>query len=130
MKTTVQRLPASAKSRCFNPYDVCLNKGRFRANVSWRDFQDSGRAVPVATSSDSGMFYFFNADNTEMLVKVLDACGLASFNSYWVFAAAATNVEYTLTVTDTQTGQTRTYDNPLGMNAPAITDTGAFATCP
>ena len=36
----------------------------------------------------------------------------------------------TLTVTDTETGQTRSYDNPLGNCAPAVTDTSAFATCP
>ncbi len=38
--------------------------------------------------------------------------------------------EYTLLVTDTQTGAAREYFNPLGSAADAITDTGAFATCP
>jgi len=64
-----------------------------------------------------------------MLVKVLDACATA-FNSYWVFAAATTNVEFTLTVTDTQAGKVKTYFNPLGTPAPPIQDTAAFATCP
>ena len=32
--------------------------------------------------------------------------------------------------TDTQTGQVKTYLNPLGQAANAVTDTGAFATCP
>ena len=63
-------------------------------------------------------------------VKVLDACDNQAFNSWWVFAAAATNVGYTLRVTDTQTGQTRTWGNPLGNDAAAIQDTNAFATCP
>ena len=63
-----------------------------------------------------------------MLVKVLNACGLNQH--YWVFSAATTNVEYTLTVTDTQTGDKKTYFNPLGTAAPAVTDTSAFATCP
>ena len=62
------------------------------------------------------------------MVKILDGCG---FNDhFWVFAAATTNVEYTLSVTDTQTGITKQYFNPLGTAAAAITDTGAFATCP
>ena len=31
-----------------------------------------------------------------------DACDLPTFNSFWVFAAATTNIEMTLSVTDTQ----------------------------
>jgi hypothetical protein len=49
---------------------------------------------------------------------------------YWVFVAAATNVELHITVTDTQTGQVRTYFNPLGKAALPVQDTSAFATCP
>ncbi len=41
-----------------------------------------------------------------------------------------TDVEYTLRVTDTASGEIQTYFNPLGVASPAITDTGAFATCP
>ncbi|NQV05423.1 hypothetical protein HQ535_02650 [bacterium] len=75
-----------------------------------------------------GLFYFFDPDNAEMLVKVLDGC---DFNGhFWVFAAAATDIEYTLTVTDTQTDESRTYGNALGSPAPAVVDTVAFASCP
>ena len=74
------------------------------------------------------MFWFFNADNWEMLIKVLNGCSIT--NHFWVFAAATTNVEYTLQVTDTDTGVVKQYFNPLGVSAAAITDTGAFATCP
>ncbi len=60
------------------------------------------------------------------MVKV--RCG---FNGrFWVFASATTNVEFSLRVTDTETGVTREYLNPLGTSAAAITDTGAFAVCP
>ncbi|MCP4658010.1 MAG: hypothetical protein GY856_21585 [bacterium] len=79
-------------------------------------------------SDDSGLFWFFDPDNWEMLVKVLDACGLNG--RYWVFAAATTNVEYTLRVVDTETDSVVEYHNPLGTASPAITDTSAFATCP
>jgi hypothetical protein len=62
------------------------------------------------------------------LVRVLDGC---QFNDhYWVFGYSATDVEYTLKVTDTANGGTVTYENLLGGVAPAITDTSAFATCP
>jgi hypothetical protein len=63
-----------------------------------------------------------------MLVKVLNACGLNQ--RYWVFYAATTNVEFTLTVTDTQTGKTKVYFNPINTPAPPVQDTSAFATCP
>ena len=79
-------------------------------------------------ADDSGLFYFFTANNWEMLVKVLDGCGIT--NHFWVFAAATTDVGYTLKVTDTANGMVREYDNPIGQAAPAITDTSAFATCP
>ena len=65
--------------------------------VSWRDFAGNvgaGTAV-AAGSEDSGIFCFFSAANWE---KVLDGCGINGH--YWVFAAATTDLEYTLTVTD------------------------------
>ena len=118
---------------CHNARDATslfLDQGRFKAEVTWKDFAGKtgvGRtAAPAANGS--GLFWFFSADNWELMVKVLDAC---AFNHHhWVFAAATTNVEYSLTVTDTKTGETVRYDNPLGRRSPAITDTKAFATCP
>ena len=108
---------------------LCLTSSRFQVEVDWRDFQGntgSGRVVPLR-SADSGLFYFFEDDNWEMLVKVLDAC---SFNQrFWVLAAATTTVEYTLRITDSETGVTRDYFNPLGTASPAILDTDAFGDC-
>ena len=86
----------------------------------------SGSAGRVADGQS--LFYFFASENWEMLVKMLDGC--ATNDHYWVFYAATTDVEYTLTVTDTTTSQTKTYFNALGNVGPAITDTAAFATCP
>jgi hypothetical protein len=63
-----------------------------------------------------------------MLVKIVDGC--AANGHFWVFAATTTDVEYTLQVTDTESGEAASYFNPLGRTAPAITDVEAFATCP
>ncbi|MEM1180331.1 MAG: PA domain-containing protein [Acidobacteriota bacterium] len=112
------------------PTVVCLNDGRFTVRVTWRDFEGNvgdGRQLPF-DSPDSALLWFFTADNWELLVKVLNGCGFN--NRYWVFAAATTNVEYTLRVTDTQTGAVQEYTNPLGVSSAAVTDTNAFATCP
>jgi len=48
---------------------------------------------------------------------------------FWVFAAATTDVEYGLRVTDTLSGSVKSYFNPSGNRAAALTDTQAFATC-
>ncbi len=110
---------------------LCLNGGRFRVQGVFRTAANQTgpfMAQPVATAPDSGLFWFFSANNLEMLIKVLNGC---AFNSrYWVFFAAGTNVEFTLTVTDTQNGSTKTYSNPLNIAAAPVQDTNAFATCP
>ena len=108
---------------------LCLNQGRFRVSVTWRDYfgrTGNGQAVPM--TADSGLFWFFDASNLEMLVKVIDGCALNE--RYWVYAAATTDVEYHLTVVDTATGVPWSRANPLGSASPAITASDAFATCP
>src|SRR6185295_14166193 len=103
---------------------LCLAGGRFEVKVSWRDFAGrtgSGHAVPL--SGDTGYFWFFDAANVETVVKVLD--GTAANGHFWVFFGALTNVEYTLTVTDTRTGATRRYFNPKGVFA-SVGDTQGF----
>jgi len=113
------------------PTALCLNNNRFRAALDWHSPSDTGHgsAVPLPSAPDSGLFYFFSATNIEMLIKVLNAC-VAPFNRYWVYFAATTNVEFAVVVTDTQTGKTVAYFNPLNRAAPPVQDNNAFATCP
>ena len=63
-----------------------------------------------------------------MIVKVLDGCDING--SRWVFAGGLTNVNVTLTVTDTQTGRVQTYINPQNTPYQPIQDTSTFSTCP
>ena len=102
---------------------------RFLVEVDWKDFSaNTGKGSVVAGGSDdSGLFWFFNSDNWEMLVKVIDGCPLNQ--RFWVFAAATTDVKYDLQVTDLWSGEQKVYSNPLGRSASAITDSSAFATC-
>lgn len=115
---------------------LCLGAGgRFQSRIHWRKGTDpvtdqgAGSTVPLPANPDSGLYYFFSAGNIEALLKVLNACGLTPAR-YWVFFAATTNVEFTLRVTDAQTGKQQTYFNALGHAAAPVQDTNAFATCP
>ncbi|HVS13483.1 MAG TPA: hypothetical protein VMV46_06150 [Thermoanaerobaculia bacterium] len=49
--------------------------------------------------------------------------------AYWVFIAASTDQEYTVTVRDNLTGTEATYSNPLGTASPAVTDVTALPVC-
>ncbi|MEM1180534.1 MAG: hypothetical protein AAGM22_19470 [Acidobacteriota bacterium] len=103
---------------------LCLGDGRFRLTARWKDFEGrTGQGMVEPLTGDTGAFWFFGADNLELLVKVLDGRG---FNGhFWIFYASLTNVELTLTVEDLETGQRRTYRNPLGQFA-SLADTTAF----
>ena len=74
-------------------------------------------------TGDTGYFWFFDEANVELVVKVLD--GTAINGHYWVFYGALSDVQYTITVTDTLSGASRTYDNPQGTLA-SVADTAAF----
>jgi hypothetical protein len=81
----------------------------------------SGQAFPI--TGDTGAFWFFDAANIEIVVKVLDA--RAVNGRFWVFGGSLSNVAYAITVTDTQTGASRTYFNAQG-NLGSFADTTAF----
>ncbi|MFL6292583.1 MAG: right-handed parallel beta-helix repeat-containing protein [Thermoanaerobaculia bacterium] len=104
------------------PTDLCLN-GRFRVSLSWKaqGSQGTGQAVPL--TADTGTFWFFQPSNVEVVVKVLD--GRALNGRFWVFYGALTDVEYQISVVDTQTGESVTYKNPAGRMA-SVGDTSAL----
>ncbi len=103
---------------------LCLQGGRFKVQASFRTPQgDTGVGHAVGITPDTGYFWFFNPENIEVVLKVLDARSFTDF--WWVFYGALSNVEYTLIVTDTETGQTKSYINPQGVLA-SIADTRAI----
>jgi len=108
---------------------LCLNDGRFSVAVSWRvpDQGRSGQGTSVPLSGDTGLFWFFHDSNIELVVKVLDGTGVNG--SYWVFYAGLSDVEYTITVIDLETGRLKTYDNQSGSLA-SVADTSAFTNAP
>ncbi len=84
---------------------------------------EEGSGQAIAGTGDTGYFWFFNPNALDLAVKVLD--GRAVNGRFWVFYGALTDVEYDITVTDTVTGEVRTYHNPSGEICGAA-DTNAF----
>ena len=109
------------------PAELQLASG-FKATVRWRTqagLEGSGTGLETVPRQASGLFYFFDSSNWEMLVKVLDGCAINGHR--WVFAAATTDVGYTLEVEESATGRRKTYTNPVGQPSRATTDIRAFS---
>jgi len=103
---------------------------RFKVAVDYNTAGVSASATAIPLGSlgvfHGGLFWFFSADNPEMLVKVVNGCAVNGH--YWVFASAGTNVGLSMTVTDTRNGSQKNYRNDDGTPAVPIQDVQAF-TC-
>ena len=104
----------------------CLGDSRYSVAVDWwapDGTAGKGVVAPVGTN-DSGLFSFFEPNNWEILVKVLDGCALNGH--VWVYGASTTDLGYAIRVSDTATGAAKLYRNEQGTPAPAIADATAF----
>ncbi|MEM9554697.1 MAG: hypothetical protein AAGC60_10590 [Acidobacteriota bacterium] len=108
------------------PDQPILHGGQFEIEVDWQDFDGrTGHAgSAVLPTDDSAVVHFFDPDNWELMVKVLDGCAINGH--YWVFGAAATNVRFELEVSKWETSESWEYVNPLGEFSPAFADVEAF----
>jgi len=94
---------------------LCLLGGRFSVRAAWRNPRPpfghgAGMARAAPGSERTGVFSFFNPDNVELVVKMLD--GRAANGAFWSFYGALSDVEYWVSVRDTETaGAVRTYHN-------------------
>ncbi len=105
-----------------SPY-LHLNNDRFVAEVAWSTNEASGVGRAVTLTPDSGYFWFFEPENLELLVKVLD--GREVNGHFWVFYGSLTDVRFTLKVTDTSTGAVKLYQGQQGLQTSGH-DTSAF----
>jgi hypothetical protein len=114
---------------------VCLAEGRFRVVVDYlNQFASPAQAgtmlgaklLPGAQNPDTATFGFGSAQNIEVVVRIGDTrpFGLSRFDVYY---GGMTDVEYSVTVQDMQTGTTRVYRNPPG-NVGAGLDRVSFPT--
>jgi len=90
---------------------LCLAGRRFKAELFWHNqfdrSQGLGRAIPATDAT--GYFSFGDPSNLELIVKVLDFGG-----TFKVFYGELTNLQFTLTLTDTATGVIKSYRNTTG----------------
>ena len=116
---------------------ACLQDGRFLVEARVSFTRSSGervvdRAVGVKEAMLNGppktasLFWFFAEDNPELLVKVVNGCHVTG--RYWVFGSAATDLDYSVLVTDNATGVTMTWRRD--SSDPLINDTAAFPCDP
>lgn len=112
---------------------VCL-AGDYAIAVDYMDSAGNWvRGAPQKKLSESAaVFYFFDPDNAEVLVKLLDACGLTGHR--WLYSAPATGLAYRITVYAPVDGVPHVWTANAGSGAAdtrftsvwAITDTEAF----
>ena len=119
------QLDLEVKPRPILPGPILL-AGEFEVVVTWRNAAgESGEGKLVQPPSrDSALLYFFSPTNWELMVKVLDGCAINGH--YWVFAAASTDVGYSIDIRRRGTPQTFLVSHEPGVAAPAITNILAF----
>ena len=102
---------------------LCLLGGRFAVSVRWQIPGREGAGHALPQSDETGFFWFFDPQNTELLVKMLDG---GPVNGHaWLFTGALSDVEYEVTVRDVVAGTERVYRNRRGALC-GRTDTAAF----
>ena len=107
---------ASGNGACVESDTVlCLHEGRYEVTVEFTANDETGPArVARPRTRDSGLFWFFDETNWEMLLKVLDGCGVNQH--HWVFAATASDVGIELVVRDTTLPNTND-DGTMNVNS-------------
>jgi hypothetical protein len=110
-----------------NDLFACLGNGRFSVRAYYIDNAgDPTTATPHALTADSLAYSFFEPSNLELNVKILNACALPAFRSYWVIASGSTNLGVGLFVHDEATGRERSYFNEPGATFETLFDLGSF----
>jgi hypothetical protein len=109
---------------------LCLFDSRFTVSADFKfanGDQGFAQAVPLGDGNSSGYYWFFDVNNAEVLVKLINGCAVNGH--FWFFAAGLTNLEVEIGIIDAQTGARRVYTNPANTAFAPIQDTAALA-CP
>lgn len=114
------------------PTDLCLLGRRFDVRLEARDPRTARVAAGAAVAGSDDFGYFslpaFTGDAAlpEVIVKMVDASA-PPWGHFWFFFSGLTDLAYTATVTDTITGEIRTYGNDPGNPYCGGADTSTIA---
>ncbi len=117
--------PPPPTTGCQPTTPVLLFDGGYTVSMCYRTPKgEVGQAKSgIWASSQSGLLWFFDRENAEVLVKVLDGC---SINGYrWVYVAPVTDLEFNFRIT-APNGKRWAYGNRQGRTAPTKSDIQAF----
>lgn len=91
---------------------LLLWQGRFAITASWTSPTTgaAGIAHPQPFTDLAGGFWFFSPNNPEVVVKLLD--GTTVNGHPWFFWGALSDLEVTITLRDTRTGEVETVRKP------------------
>jgi hypothetical protein len=110
--TAVASVTAASTSKA----RLALNGSRFSVDLTWRNAAGhTGTGHPVRLAGDTGYFGLASPARADVIVRIED--GRRVNGHFWVSLSGQTDLEYTLTVTDTLTGISRSYFKPLGKRA-------------
>lgn len=98
---------------------LCFQADRFAVTAT----VNGGSASSMPFSQEGGFFWMFEPQTVEVAIKILD--GTAANGYFWVFHGSLTDLGYTVTVTDTITGASKTYMKDAGHFC-GDADTAAF----
>ena len=125
-----QAIGAGEATDC-EPQPVTTLAGGYTVNMCVEYLKDGNPEVREARdfgldSQQSGLLYFFERSNAEVLIKVLDACGVNGYR--WVFVAPVTDLAFNLSVVSPNPDdEVWTHSNRLSQTAQARSDNAAFA---
>ena len=119
----VRSLYPEEKPDCAHGPAVRLRDGHEVSMCWWRADGVGGEVAGEILDGASALFWFFERGNPEVLVKVLDGCGLNGHR--WVFASGATDLGYEFKVASPD-GRVGAYRNWPGRYSLPIRDLKAF----
>jgi len=137
LTVTCGSAPPPVGSCTENSTTECMLNSRFRVTVRYRGVFDNGTPNSSALKKqvtgfsnpafETSFFYFNDENNIEMMVKMLDQgnTNSAGQRTIAVLFGSATPLRIEVTITDTQTGATKTY-NSFFNEMKGTTDFTAF----
>jgi hypothetical protein len=93
------------------PFTLCLVSRRFQVDVEWSNQFNgtSGRGGALIGTDSTGYFFFTDPTIYELIIKILNQDDVIK-----IYYGELTDLNFTITVTDTETGAVKTYQNTAG----------------